>query len=149
MKIVEKSVPRLILISSNWPFSRKEVVLDALTGDLTIHKKWFLVREDRQRVSFSDIVAVEIIGDWQYRTFAGGFWRVFLIARRKVDWIQGPKISLFYGEDLKRGRELAKCIRDFIRDSGYAEIDLIEGVEPPEITFPQGCRYGVGGWRRF
>ena len=72
-----------------------------------------------------------------------------MIARRKVTWIQGPKISLFCGEDLKRGRELAKCIRDFIRASGYEEIDLVEGVEPPEIMFPQGSRYGTSGWRRF
>jgi hypothetical protein len=149
MKIVEKSDTRLTLTSPNWPFSRKEVVLDAATGDLNIHKKWLLIREDRQRVSFADINAVEIVGDWQYRRFAGGFWRVFLIPRRKATWIEEPKISLFHGEDLKKGRELAKCIRDFIRASGYDEIDLVESVEPPETSFPQGARYGMGGSRRF
>jgi hypothetical protein len=149
MKIVEKSDTRLILTSSNWPFSSKEVVLDAATGDLTIYKKWLLVRRDHQRVSFADIDAVEIVGDWQYRRFAGGFWRVFLLPRRKATWIEEPKISLFYGEDLKKGRELAKYIRDFIRASGYEEIDLVESVEPPETMFPQGARYGTGGWKRF
>ena len=149
MKIVEKSDTRLILTSSNWLFSRKEVLLDAATEYLTIHKKWLLVREVHQGVSFADIDAVEIVGDWQYRRSAGGFWRVFLKPRRKAAWIEEPKISLFYGEDLKKGRELAKCIRDFIRASGYEEIDLVESVEPPETMFPQGARYGTGGWKRF
>ena len=149
MKIIEKSDTLLMLTSSSRPFSRKKVVLDAAAGDLTIHKKWLLIREDHQRVSFADINAVEIVGDWQYRRSAGGFWRVFLKPRRKAAWIEEPKISLFYGEDLKKGRELAKCIRDFIRASGYEDIDLVECVEPPETTFPQGARYGTGGWRRF
>jgi len=148
---IEKSDTRLVLTSSAWPFFHKEVVLDAATGDLTIDEKWLLFRKDHRRVSFADIGGVGIEPAVLMGAPEGGSdegWQVFLIPRREAIWTK--KLVIDKDQSKNEQRELAKCIRDFIKASGYEEIDLVECPEPPETTFfPQGDRYGTGGWRRF
>ena len=146
MKIIEESNHRLVVRLASLPFriSSTEIVIDRAKSDMTIYTRDYYFLKHHQHIHLADIKDI-IVKNRAYMT-AGGpeiIWSVSLLLH------SGKQVVIQENRDLQSLKDLASYIKEYVKATGFEEVNLIDRSPERQRTFQSnGYRYGIGGRRR-